>query len=112
MRDDRERLLDISEAIQRIEKRSPQQLELFSEDEMAQVWVIHHLMIIGEAVRALSPEIRGRYPEMPWCKIIGMRNILVHGYFGVDVGIVWSVVNNDIPQVKEQIERMIAELGD
>ena len=56
MRDDHERVIDIIEAIERIEKITSKGKHVFYDDEMVQVWVIHHLQIIGEAVRALSPE--------------------------------------------------------
>lgn len=50
------------------------------------------MQIIGEAARALSSDLKDQHPEMPWSKIIGMRNILVHDYFGIDVDVVWAVV--------------------
>ncbi|MDO8873635.1 MAG: DUF86 domain-containing protein, partial [Methanoregula sp.] len=84
MRDDRERIQDIIEAIERIGKVSDRGLDFFYQDEMAQVWVIHHLQILGEAVRGISPEFRMAHPDIPWSEIIGMRNILIHHYFGID----------------------------
>lgn len=65
MRDDRERVLDILEAIERIGKVSVRGRDYFYNDEMAQVWVIHHLQIIGEAVRGISPEFREANPDIP-----------------------------------------------
>ena len=85
MRRDRQRLEDISEAIERIEKYSRAGRAAFDRDELVQTWVVHHLQIIGEAVRALSEETRSRRPEIPWAQIAGMRNILVHDYFGIDL---------------------------
>jgi uncharacterized protein with HEPN domain len=84
MRDDRERVLDIREAIEKIESVTARGKDVFYRDELVQVWVIHHLQIIGEAVRGISPEYRIVHPEIPWSEIIGMRNILVHHYFGID----------------------------
>jgi uncharacterized protein with HEPN domain len=103
MRDDRERLLDIIEAIERIEKVSVQGREYFYNDEMAQVWVIHHLQIIGEAVRGITSEFRTENPGIPWSDIIGMRNILIHHYFGIDRDAVWNVVERDLPALKSQL---------
>ena len=110
MRDDRERLLDIQEAIQRIEKYAAQGRDVFEQDELVQIWTVHHLQIIGEASRALSTSLRTQYPQIPWSKIIGMRNILVHDYFGIDTDIVWAAVEGDLPGLKDDIETILEEL--
>jgi len=110
MRDDRERLLDILEAIERIEKYAAQGQETFERNELVQTWIVHHLQIIGEASRTLSADLKDQHPEVPWSKIIGMRNILVHDYFGIDVDVVWSVVERDLPDLKRQIEARLQEL--
>jgi uncharacterized protein with HEPN domain len=102
MRDDRERTLDIVEAIDRIERVSVKGKDFFFGDEMAQVWVIHHLQIIGEAVRGISKEFRTAHPDIPWTEIIGMRNLLIHHYFGIDRDAVWKVVEHDLPALKRQ----------
>ena len=110
MRDDRERLLDILEAIERIEKYTSKGRDVFEEDELIQTWVIHHLEVIGEASRSLSTETKQKHPETPWSEIAGMRNILVHHYFGVDASAVWNAVDHDLPSLKQQIEVMLASL--
>jgi uncharacterized protein with HEPN domain len=107
MRDYNERLLDILEAIENIEKYASRGHEAFEHDELIQTWILHHLQIIGEATSALPDSFRDKYPEVPWSKIIGMRNILVHNYFGVDIDVVWAVVVNDIPDLKQKIENAI-----
>ncbi|HSK79482.1 MAG TPA: DUF86 domain-containing protein [Thermoanaerobaculia bacterium] len=104
MRDDRERLLDILEAIERAEKYASQGKEAFLRDELVQVWILHHLQIIGEATRALDASFREAFPEIPWTKIVGMRNILIHQYFEIDTEIVWAVVEDDLPSLKEKIQ--------
>ncbi len=109
MRDDRERLLDLREAIERIEKYTAAGRAALERDELIQTWVIYHLQIIGEAARSLSPELRDRYPDVPWSQIIGMRNVLTHRYFGIDVDIVWSAVEHDLPQLKGNVDRMLRE---
>lgn len=109
MKDDRERLLDMQEAIGRIERYAAAGREHFDRDELIQVWVIHHLQLIGEAARAVSPALRENRPEVPWSKITGMRNILVHHYFGIDLDIVWSVVERELPSLKTQVEAMLEE---
>ena len=81
MRDDPERLRDILKAIDQILTKTAGGKSVFDNDEMLQVWVIHHLQIIGEAARALSAEFRQQQPDEVWAKASGMRNILVHHYF-------------------------------
>ena len=76
MRDDRERLFDIQEAIERIERYASRGRETFETEELIQVWILHHLQIIGEASRALSDDLKDRNPTIPWSQIVGMRNIL------------------------------------
>jgi uncharacterized protein with HEPN domain len=107
MRDERERLLDIQEAIERIERYATRGREAFEQDELIQIWVLYHLQIIGEAARALSPEFTAQHPQTPWPRIVGMRNILVHNYFGVDVSIVWSVVERELPLLKQQVASIL-----
>ena len=107
MRDDRERLLDIQEAIGNIEKYAAQGREVFEQDELIQTWIIHHLEIIGEACRALSSEFMKKHSEVPWTDIIAMRNILVHQYFGIDKKAVWSVIQQNLPDLKRHIEEML-----
>ncbi len=109
MRDDRERLLDILEAIERIEKYTGRGREAFEQDELIQTWILHHLQIIGEAVRALSTELTQKHREIAWSKIVGMRNILVHNYFSIDAAIVWAVIENDLPVLKQQINKLLDE---
>jgi len=104
VRDDRERLLDVREAIERIERHTIGGRADFDRSELIQNWVVHHLQIIGEACRALSPDVRDRHPEVPWSRIIGMRHILVHNYFEIDGDLIWSAVVADLPALKRDIE--------
>lgn len=112
MRKDRVRLQDILEAIEKIERYVDRGRPAFDSDEMLQVWVVYHLQILGEAASKLSPEIRAQYPDVPWTQIVGMRNILVHDYFGIDLQVVWSVIERDLPQLKPQIMAILYDLGD
>ncbi len=88
MRDTTERLRDIQEAITQIKKYTDQGRHAFDQNELVRTWVIHHLRIIGEAARAISQDFKNHHPEIPWGQISGMRNIIVHIYFGVDPDIV------------------------
>ena len=72
--------------------------------------MVHHLMIIGEAVRTIDPATRQRYPSVPWRQIAGMRNILVHDYFRINQAIVWETVETHIPALKTEVQRILAEL--
>lgn len=79
-----ERLHDILEAIERIERYTIKGRAEFEHNELIQTWVVHHLQIIGEAAAQLGREFHIAYPVIPWPQIVAMRNILVHNYFGVD----------------------------
>lgn len=109
MRRDRQRLEDILEAIERIEKYATAGRAAFDREELVQTWIVHHLQIIGEAVRGLSEEFREANDGVPWSQIAAMRNILVHDYFGIDVDEVWSAVERDIPRLKAKITALVAE---
>jgi uncharacterized protein with HEPN domain len=110
MRSDRERLVDILEAIEKIDRYVSRGRPAFETDEMFQVWVVRHLQIIGEAANRISPETIKRFPEIPWGKMIGMRHVLVHGYFEIDLDIVWSVIENDLTPLKTQIQAILKQL--
>jgi len=107
MKRDYRRLLDIEEAIERIEKYAARGRDAFNNEELIQTWVIYHLQIIGEAIGKLSEELKRIYPEVPWKKIRGMRNILVHDYFGIDLDIVWRVIEVELPGLKGHILSML-----
>lgn len=109
-RGERKRLLDILEAIERIEKYTQRGKDAFYNDELIQTWVVHHLTIIGEACRALPQEFQACYINVPWADIIGMRNILVHHYFGIDVDAVWAVVEKDLPELKHNVQTILSQL--
>lgn len=111
MRDVKERLLDIQEAIANIMKYTNQGRDSFDQNELIQTWVIRHLEIIGEAARTLPPDFKEHHPEMPWRKINGMRNILVHHYFVTDLDVVWSVVEDDLPELRVQVDAILNKQG-
>lgn len=69
--------------------------------------VTHALEIIGEAANHLSPQFRSRYPHIPWEDIIGMRHIVVHGYFGVDIDVIWRTAKEDVPVLQQQIQQIL-----
>jgi uncharacterized protein with HEPN domain len=111
VRDDRERLEDNLEAAERIERYSSRGRQAFDEDELIQNWMVQNLQVIGEAARALSPTVRDSNPELAWSDIIGMRTVLVHHYFEIDIAIVWSAVTKDVPILKRRVQAILDTLG-
>ncbi|MGD1867251.1 MAG: DUF86 domain-containing protein [Phormidesmis sp.] len=110
MRHDRDRLNDILDAIESIERYLQQGKEAFESDELIQVWMLHYLQIIGEAARSTSAELKGTHQNIPWESIVGFRNLVVHEYFRVDMNVVWEVVTNDLPVLKLQMEKALTQL--
>ena len=107
MRTDTDLFWDIFDAIEAIEKYSSQGRERFVSDELIQVWIVHHLQIIGEACRAMPEKIQETEQSIPWKGIVGMRNILVHQYFSVDTDLLWETIINDLPILKKKIEKIL-----
>ena len=110
MRSDRERLFDIIEAIEKIELHRGDDRTQFDSDEMLQVWIVHYLQIIGEAASRVSSALIEKHPEVAWAQMIGMRHILVHGYFEIDQDIVWSAVVGNLPRLKDQMEHILRHM--
>jgi uncharacterized protein with HEPN domain len=77
------------------------------ESEETQDAVMKRLAVIGEAAKNLPAAIRERHPEIDWKAIIGLKNVLVHEYFGVDVEVIWHIVEEDIPPLKSEILKML-----
>jgi uncharacterized protein with HEPN domain len=112
MRREAERLADILEAIAAIERYASRGREAFEAEELIQVWVVHHLQIIGEAAGALPDDLLGEYSEVPWAQIVAFRNIVVHEYFRVSLALVWAIVQNNLPPLRVTVNRMLEELGE
>jgi len=104
-------LNDILKAIEKIEKYSKDlTFEDFSKNDLIQDGVVRNLEIIGEAVKNIPPEIRSKKPEINWKKIAGLRDILIHAYFGIDLELIWDIVKNKIPLLKEKTLELLSEL--
>jgi uncharacterized protein with HEPN domain len=110
MRDDKLRLEDAKGAINKILKYSKQGRTAFEDNELIQIWIVHHMQVLGESAAKLSEQLKDKHPELPWRNIIGMRNILIHGYFLIDLDIVWQTVEKDIPVLKKQLAVIIKSL--
>jgi uncharacterized protein with HEPN domain len=111
LRSDRERLLDILEAVERIETQVARGRAAFADDQLAQTAVIRWVEIIGEAARAVTDQLRQAHPEVPWRQMVAMRNVLIHGYFDIDVDLVWSVAQNDLSKLGAQVRAIVGELS-
>ncbi|MBS3986124.1 MAG: DUF86 domain-containing protein [Selenomonadales bacterium] len=110
MRDPQERLRDILEAIAAIERHLYRGRGDFEHDELLQGWFVRNLQIIGEAARAVPEDVRALAPDIEWQKIVGMRNVLVHGYFAIDTDIVWDAASRDVRALKVHIEQLLQRL--
>ena len=73
--------------------------------------VIRRITIIGEAIKNIPDDFKETYPSIPWKQIIGMRDILIHQYFGIDLNLTWEVIEKDLPKLKKQIIAIKKELG-
>ena len=84
--------------------------ESFFKDKLRQDAVVRELEIIGEATKNIPDSFRKEYPEIPWKKIAGLRDIIIHTYFEVDLDITWGIIKNDLPELKKQINQIKKDL--
>ena len=99
---------DILTAIEKIEKYKKRILDKdFIEEDLIIDAIIRNFEVIGEATKKIPIEIRRRYPKIEWKKISGFRDIFIHEYFGIDLDIVWDVLNNKIPNLKKSIKEIL-----
>lgn len=110
-RDIRLFLADMLESIAKIERYTEgMDFADFVENELVTDAVVRNLEVIGEAARQIPEEVRGRYPAIPWRRVVGLRNIVVHEYFAVDLEVVWAVVRENLPPLKQALQGMLEDL--
>ena len=84
----------------------------FGENRLLFDATIRRLEVIGEAVKNISDYLKNKYPEVPWRKIAGLRDILTHAYFGIENEIIWDIIGGDIPDLKQNIIKILEKEQD
>jgi uncharacterized protein with HEPN domain len=109
VKDDRLYLGHILEAVERILAYSEEGEANFRRELKTQDAIIRNLQVMGEAVKKVSAATRAAHPEVPWKDIAGMRDRVVHDYFGVSLDIVWDVVKNHVPPLREKLQAALKD---
>ncbi len=103
---------DILMAIGKIERYTERlSFKDFKDDELKVDGVVRNLEIIGEAVKKIPAEIRMKYPDVEWNKIAGVRDILIHAYFTVDLEILWDIIEKKLPSFKTKVNQIVGEIN-
>ncbi len=101
-------VMDMLEAIEKIENYIENlNYEEFSFDEKTKDAVVRNLEVLGEAANKVPKDIQEKYKEIPWSQIIGLRHRLIHGYFAIDYKIVWFIITEQLPELKEKIKEIL-----
>lgn len=103
MRDDDARVVDILETRDQLIEHVGEHEERFRSDPVLQAAAQRWLEILGEAASHLSDEFRASHPDVAWRDLIGMRTILAHGYFHVDLDVVWVAVRREVPHLRQAL---------
>nr|WP_258165241.1 MULTISPECIES: HepT-like ribonuclease domain-containing protein [Protofrankia] len=98
------------DAAEKIAARVRRGRERYDADEDVQIVLTHLVQVIGEASFRLSSELTGRYRQVPWRQIVGMRHRVVHDYFAVDLDVLWAAASIDVPRLAEQVQGILDEL--
>lgn len=110
MRDHRLYFDDILEASKRIDAYTEGlSIAKFKNTTLVVDAVVRNLEIIGEAIKHIPAQTREKHPEIEWKKIAGLRDILAHEYFGIDLDVVWDIIKNKLPNLRKQVRRLLNE---
>ena len=104
-------LLHIRDSISAIREYTMDGRDYFMSDRKTRDAVIRHFEIIGEATKSLPDEFRSKYPDIPWKSIAGLRDVLIHQYFGVDAAMVWATIENQLPALERVVGAETAALS-
>jgi uncharacterized protein with HEPN domain len=108
---DRARVLHILDAIDEIEfYNKDTDFEKFCRTSIIRFASIKQIEIVGEAANHISEETRNTFPDIPWKNIIGLRNILIHEYFGIDAKIIWDIIQFNLPALKKQMQELLKSI--
>jgi uncharacterized protein with HEPN domain len=111
MREARLYLEDILKGIGYIETfLNGQSYEQFLQDEKTSSAVIQKFLVIGEASKKIPESLKEQYPDVPWQRMAGMRDRLIHAYFGMDAQLVWQTIHEDLPKLKERLLEILKTL--
>jgi len=110
--DDRLYLIHILESIERIEDYTQGGWEVFIGSPMAQDAVVRNFEVIGEAVKRIPESMKEERPDIPWRRIAGLRDVLIHQYMRVDLEAVWAIVRDDLHEFKQAVAEILAEMQD
>jgi uncharacterized protein with HEPN domain len=111
MKDDRIYLLHIQDAVRRIFDYTRDGRDFFFADAKTQDAVMRNIEIIGEATKNISATLKSAHADIPWKQIAGMRDTLIHRYFGVKLDLVWQVVEDDLPGFKTRVETILKTIS-
>jgi len=109
VKDDHVYLLHIRDALERILSYTTGGRQAFLVDARTQDAVIRNLEVMGEAVKSLSESLKARHAEIPWRRIAGMRDKMIHEYFGVNLQLVWDAIEHEVPRLKEKTAAILSE---
>lgn len=101
----------MQECLSRIEEYTGSQQSRFVGSRLVQDAVLRNLQTLAESSQRLSPDLKATEPAMPWRELAGFRNVIVHGYLGVDLEAVWLVIEQDLPAVAAAVRRMVTRAG-